>query len=153
MTAPKRYKKTEQTTDGVRIKPSDVVGALLLVKVHELKTGIKTKYDDDASAVSLDIVSVETGNVAPDQLWFNGAVVDGLKDYVGDVLPIRLEWATSASSGNAYLTVAEVEDAEFDAATQFLEANPNVFDADPGEAAPPAPASSAPAKKATKARW
>lgn len=155
MTAPKKYKKParEENPDAVRVKPSDVVGSLLLVNVKEIKTGIKTKYSDDAEAVSLDFVSIETGNIAPDQLWFNGAIIDGLRDYVGDCLAVRLEWVTSQSSGNAYLAVGETSDEDDEAVAQFWEAHPNVFIFDTAQGEAPAPAATSNAKPAAKARW
>lgn len=153
MTAPKKYKKParDENPDAIRVKPSEVVGSLLLGNIKSIETGIKTKYSDDAEAVALDIVSIETGSIAPDQLWFNGAIVDGLREEVGSIVGFRLEWVTSQSTGNAYLAVGETSDEDDEAVAQFWEAHPNIFDGAESEA--PAPAAKSNAKPAAKARW
>lgn len=156
MVAVKKFTPKASPSDDpnkVRVSPKEVVGSLLIVRVNEFKEAVKTRFAPEGSpAIALDLVSVETGNVAPDQLWFNGALVDQLKDYVGEIVPCRLGWATSASSGYPYITVEETSDADDEAVAQFLDANPNVFDSAQGEA--PAPASKAPAQTASaKPRW
>lgn len=156
MTATRRrkYKKPEAIDHGPRLKPSEVVGSLLLVNVKELREGIKTTYSANATAIALDIASVETGNVALDQLWFNAGIVDPLKEYIGEVIGIRLSWATPAGDGHPYITVDETSDDDDEAIAQFADANPDIFDAPEGAAAPaPEPSKKAPAPAKSKARW
>lgn len=141
--------------DGVRISARDLVGSLLLLNVTELKSGVVTKFSPEGSdAIALDVASVETGNVAFDQLWFNGALVDGLADYVGSAVPCRIEWTKSQSSSYSYLTIVGISEADEAAVDKFIAANPNVFDTASSDPSPVAAVSgeAAPAP-AVKPRW
>lgn len=146
--------KEDANPDAVRVSPRDIIDTLILVKVNEFKDSVITKHAPGGTpAIALDLVSVETGSVALDQLWFNGALVDGFKDYVGEVVPCRLGWVPSKSGGYPYLAVQEISDADDQAVDLFIANNPNIFDK-PGSETPPAsersPAASAPA---AKPRW
>lgn len=126
---PKKLPTRAAKEDGIRVKPSDLVGSLLLVQPVEIKTGIKTKHSppEGSKALVLNVVSVETGNVAPDQMWFNPGIVDALEDSIGDVVGGRIAWVTGAS-GNAYLVIEETSDADDEAIAAFAAANPTIFD-------------------------
>lgn len=148
MPAVKKFAPKPADPDATRVSARDLVGSLVVIHVREVKHDIKTKFQPEGvDAISIDIASVETGNVAMDQLWFNGALVDALSDYVGDYVPCRIAWATSAS-GRAYLVVEEVSDSELEAATQFMSGHPDAFTAD---TEPEAVKSEA--KPAAKPRW
>ena len=120
--------KSETDADKVRVKPSDLVGALLVLHVRGVKESVKTSFSPEGKdAIILDVASVKTGNVAPDQMWFNGAIVDGLRPYVGATIAAKLEF-TKGQSGRPYLVIAPVDETERTQAAEFLDSNPDLFE-------------------------
>lgn len=161
--------------DGDRLKPSEIAGHPLIVKVHEHRTGITTTHnpDGDAVAVRVDVLDLTNGQVSINVLWFNGAIVDNLVGYVGgDPVAIKLSYRKS-KSGNDYLVPEALVDADLQSAIQWAQARPTIFEDARAErgivegpashlppmggaapapaAAAPAPAAAAPAPQATAA--
>ena len=116
--------------DGDQLKPSDVAGHPLIVKVYEHRTGITTKFkpNGDGTAILVDVLNLTNGEVSVNVLWFNGAIVDNLVGYVGgDALAIKLVYKES-KSGNSYLIPEALADADLQAAMQWAQAKPNIFE-------------------------
>lgn len=127
MTTPTK-KFTPNEDSGVRVKPSDLLNTLLVIEVVSYTDAFKTRFSPEGKpAVRLNVASVESGKVAPNQMWSNGAIVDSLRPYVGDTIVCRLEQKASASSGYRYLTVAAVSDDEQARGDEFLSGNPDLF--------------------------
>jgi hypothetical protein len=147
--------KYEAPEQGDRLPTKDVVGSLLLVRVNKVVEGIVTKFGEK-SAVDLDVCGVATGKVAYGVRWFNGAVVDGLAQYVGQVVPLKLGWVTSAA-GNPYVAPEALSDAEYEQANAFYDKGDPFAPEAPAAAAPPSAAQGAPAAPAVPAavqgRW
>lgn len=116
--------------DGDQLKPSDVAGHPLIVKVYEHRTGITTKFkpNGDGTAVLVDVLNLTNGEVSVNVLWFNGAIVDNLVGYVGgDALAIKLVYKES-KSGNSYLIPEALAGDDLQAAMQWAQAKPNIFE-------------------------
>jgi hypothetical protein len=130
-----------ERTEGDSFKPSEHVGQLLIVKVVDHKHIQSTTHKPEGGpGVILNVCNLDDdGKVARDILWMNGALVDGLKNYVGQTLVIKLAWAKSAS-GREYLTISPADTAE------IAKAQAHVAKGDPfaETVATVAPASAAP---------
>lgn len=116
--------------DGDQLKPSDVAGHPLIVKIYEHRTGITTKFkpNGDGTAVLVDVLDLTNGTVSVNVLWFNGAIVDNLVGYVGgDALAIKLVYKES-KNGNSYLIPEALADGDLQSAMQWAQAKPNIFE-------------------------
>lgn len=124
-----RFKPTEQG-DKVRVSPTNVVGSLLVLQVLEIKEAFKTRFAPEGKpAVRLNITSVDTGKSAQDQIWSNGAIVDGLRPYVNTTVTAKLEYRVSGATGYRYLNLVPVSDEEQKRADDYVEKHPEVFTA------------------------
>lgn len=116
--------------DGDQLKPSDIANHPLIVKVHEHRTGITTKYspDGDGTAVLVDVLDLTSGNVSINVLWFNGAIVDNLVGYVGqDALAIKIVYK-EGKNGNSYLIPQALADNDLQTAVQWAQSRPTIFE-------------------------
>jgi hypothetical protein len=126
--------------EGDRVPAKEMVGRPLVVQVREHRTGVKTTFNSDPAdtkrfkpeggeAVHLDMVDLTTGAVYIGVLWFNGAIVDSLKPYVAQTLPVKLFYDTPKGGGtNPYLNVEPLTANELAAAQQWANANPDRFE-------------------------
>ncbi|HEX5119816.1 MAG TPA: hypothetical protein VFW65_31915 [Pseudonocardiaceae bacterium] len=116
-----------------------MVGRPLVVLVREHRTGVRTQFNSNPAdaakykpeggeAVLLDVADLTTNTVYCGVLWFNGAIVDGLKGYVASALPVKLFYDTPKSGGNAYINVEALVANELATAQQWNAANPNRFE-------------------------
>jgi hypothetical protein len=147
---------TPNENNGDSLKPSEIVGHLLIVRVRQRKEGIVTQYTPEGGpgvtvdVVDLDHADTDTGVIGPkafsDVLWMNGALVDNLTPNVGKTIAIKLVWATG-KSGRAYVSIEAADVAEKAKAAAYLTANPDPWsqlsDVTATSAAPP-PATPAP---------
>jgi hypothetical protein len=116
-----------ERTDGGSFKPSEHMDTPIIVAVREHKTGIVTEFSPDGKdGVIVDVCDFGNSDVQTDVLWMNGALVDGLKGYVGQTLVIRLEWA-DGKSGRRYATIAQASPAEMKSAEAYVKANGDPF--------------------------
>lgn len=132
--------RPREDVNGDQLKATDAVDKPLVVHVREHKTGIKTKFNQDpkqsgykpdgADGVIVDVANVDTDEVFIDVLWLNGAVVDNLAPYVGQVVPVQLVWQAPANGGNSYISLVALVDAQLVKAQQWAAANPARFDAE-----------------------
>ena len=126
----------EDTSNKIRVSPSDLVGSLLVVQVLEVVEKFKTKHAPDGKpAVRLNIASVQSGKIAPDQLWLNDALVDQLRPYIGATIAIKIGTRRSNATGYPYLCIEPVSDEEQAVADKYVDSTPNLFKV---EAAAPA---------------
>lgn len=117
--------------DGDQLKPSDVTNHPLIVKVHERRDNLTTKFkpNGDGSAVVLDVLDMATNQVYINVMWFNGALVDNLSGYAkGDALAIKLVEKTSKSSGNSYLVPEALGGDDLGTAQKWAAAKPKLFE-------------------------
>lgn len=146
--------KYEPQEQGERLSAKEVAGSLLLVRVNGVKKNVTTKFGEK-DAIDIDVCGVATGKAAHGVRWFNGAIVDGLAPYVGQVVPLKIGWVTSAA-GNPYLAPEELSDAEYEQANAFYDKGDPFAHKTP-VAAPPSAAQGAPAAPAVPAavqgRW
>jgi len=116
-----------ERSDGDSFKPSEHIDTPLIVAVREHKTGIVTEFSPDGKdGVIVDACAYGSGLVATDVLWMNGALVDGLKGYIGQTLVIRLVWA-KGKSGRDYVTIAQATPEELKAAEKYVKDNGDPF--------------------------
>lgn len=112
----------------VRVAPRDLIGALLVIKVKEVKADLKTKFAPQGkTGIAIDVASVTSGNSAPDQLWFNPAITDALAPYVGATVAVKLAYRVSGSTGYRYIAVEPVTEQEQAKADAFLDSHPELF--------------------------
>lgn len=118
-----------ERTEGDSFKPSEHIGALLIVKVNESKHIESTTHKPEGGpGVVVDVCDLDNGGtVARDVLWMNGAIVDGLKNYVGQLLVIKFAWAKSQKSGREYITVQPADAAEQTRAEAHVKASGDPF--------------------------
>lgn len=125
-------------SEGDRLAAQDHVNKPSVVVVKEIRSGIKTKFNSDpkdknykadgGDAVILDVADLATGTVSIGVMWMNPTIVDSLRDYVGQTLPIRLVWTQSKSGGNPYLSVEPLAGNDLMVAQGWASANPTRFD-------------------------
>lgn len=125
---------TPNESSGDSLKPSEIVGHVLVVRVRQRKDGIVTQYTPEGGpgivvdVVDLDHVDTDTEVIGPraftDVLWMNGALVDNLTPNVGKTIAVKLVWATG-KSGRAYVAIEAATDAEKARAATYLTANPD----------------------------
>lgn len=128
MTVTKKF--TPQSTGGSteRVSPSTLVNTLLVIEVLEYTEAFKTKFAPEGKpAVRLNVASVDSGKVATNQMWSNGAIVDALSAYVGSTIVCKIEHKTSGSTGYRYLNVSGVSDDEQARGDKFVMDNPSMF--------------------------
>jgi len=124
------------------VKPVDVEGLALLVKVRDYRTGITTAFGEK-DAVELDCVVLKTGEHNASCLWFGGRIIGKLKGKIGALVLCKVERNhADAKPGQAppwdLIGLSGVPEV-VEAADKWLAANPGVMDnayADPT----PAPA-------------
>ena len=124
-----RFQKYEEpsVTQGDTYKPIDHVGATLIVKVKEHKTGIVTENSPDGGpGVIVDLVDLDNSLVYRDVLWMGGAMVDGLKQYVGGMIVVEIE-SRKSKSGRKYPAPIGVSDSVLKAADAYFEKNGDPF--------------------------
>jgi len=125
--------------EGDRVPAKEMVGRPLVVLVREHRTGVKTQFNSNpqdpakyrpegGEAVLLDMADLTTGAVYIGALWFNGAIVDSLKGYVAQALPVKLFYDTPKTGTNPYLNVEPLAGNELAAAHQWVTANPDRFE-------------------------
>lgn len=142
---------TKPERGGDRLPAKEAVDRPLVVRVVEHRTGVKTQYKPEGGeGVQLDVADTASDSVWIDVLWMNGAVVDNLAPYVGQVLPIKLVWTPSAQGGNPYIGVSALEGNELATAQQWAANNSNRFETERAQRAASAgtgqhPAAPAPA--------
>ena len=119
----------EMQAGGDKLKPSDIANRPLLVKVLDFKTGIKTKYDDAAEAVVVDVLDLSTEEIHLGVMWFNAAIKDNLKRYIGKKLPIALVYQQpKAPGGNAYIVPQGLDGENLKAAQAWNDGKPSLFE-------------------------
>lgn len=125
--------------EGDRLPAKEMAGRPLIVAVREHRTGVKTKFNSDASdparykpeggeTIGLDVVDLSTNAVYIGVAWFSGAIVDGLKPYVGQLLPIKLVFTAGKLGGNPYLAPEPLTGPELAAAQGWAANNPQRFE-------------------------
>lgn len=112
------------------LKPSDAQDRPLVVSVRERREGIVTKYQKDgAPGVVVDVADVKEGRVYANVLWMNGALVDALTPYVGNVVPIKLVMTPPKKAGGyPYLSVEALTGPELALAGRWAEGNDGAFE-------------------------
>lgn len=119
----------EMQAGGDKLKPSDIANRPLLVKVLDFKQGIKTKYDDAAEAVVVDVLDLSTEEFHLGVMWFNAAIKDNLKRYIGKKLPIALVYQQpKAAGGNAYIVPQGLDGENLKIAQAWNDGNNNLFE-------------------------
>lgn len=109
--------------------PKDHVGNLLIVKVLEHKHIEKTPYKPEGGpGVIAEVCDLTSdGAVFRDVLWMGGAVVDGLKQYVGRG-PLVIKFAMAKSNaGRDYVTIEAAAPDELAQAQAYVSANGDPF--------------------------
>lgn len=134
-----------ERTEGDSFKPSEHIDQLLIVKVTEHKHIDSTTHKPEGGpGVIADVCNLDdNGNVSRDILWMNGAIVDSLRGYVGQVLVIRFGWEKSAKSGREYIVVKPADDKDIERAKAHV-AKGDPFAPEVGTVAPSSSTSAAP---------
>ena len=120
----------EPQDEGDRFDPREAIDHLLVIRPIEHKTGIiTTNAPNGTDAVSADVLDLDhTGGpkVYNDTLLFTGALVDGLKPFVGQVVVIRLEMRKS-KSGRTYPSPIASRDGDQQRAQDYWTKNGDPF--------------------------
>lgn len=113
---------------GDRLKTTDALGIPFVAYVRELREGLVTEYspNGDGRAVVLDLVNLATREILINVHWFNGAIVDGLKNYIGTLTAIRLT-PTQGKSGS-YPKPEPLSGNDYNYAVSWVEQNPDTVD-------------------------
>lgn len=120
--------REDSNPDKIRVKPSDLVGTLLVLQVLEVVEGFKTKHAPNGKpGVRLNVASVQSGKIAPDQMWLNDALVDQLRPYVGATIAVKIGTRRSNATGYPYLCIEPASDEEQAQADKYVDSNPNLF--------------------------
>lgn len=142
-------------TGGDQLKPSSIVGHLLLVRPTEYRKDVQTREFGLADAIQSDVVDFNATDeknqplpapvIYRDVLWFNKFLL-GLKGQVGEMV---LGWMTLGTAKGSQDPPLMLEDATADTAAvayaqSWLSANP-AFEGKPAVSAPAAEASPPPA--------
>ena len=89
--------------EGDTYSAKDHIGANIIVKVNEYKTGIVTPNSPDGGpGVIVDLVDLGDGKLYRNVLFMGGAFVDGLKDWVGKEPVVLTIVSKTGKSGRAY---------------------------------------------------
>lgn len=106
--------------------PKDNVGHVLVIKPHEVKTGVVTSQSTDGtSAVAADLVDLNAPGgpaIYRNALLFGGAFVDALRPYLGRLVAVRVEQQTS-KSGRLYCHPAALDAATTQRARAWVDQN------------------------------
>lgn len=140
---------TPNENNGDSLKPSEIIGHLLIVRIRQRKDGIVTQYSPEGGpGIIVDVVDLEDGAVYSDVLWMNGAIVDNLTPNVGKTIAIRLVWI-AGKNGRNYVGIEAADDTAKAKAGTFLTSNPDPWqqlaDVAPATPAPAAAAATPPA--------
>lgn len=132
--------------EGDRVSPSDLTGRTLIVQPLKVAEGIETKYGPK-DGISVNVADILNDDVYLNVLWFNAAIVDGLRESLGKTLAIELVERT-AKNGNTYIAVDTVVPEQKTKAGAWLSAHPTAFappmdDPAPKQAQPAQPAAPA----------
>lgn len=104
MTEFAEFRPPEQS-EGGRFVPKDNIGHVIVVKVHEHKTGIVTSNSPNGTdAIGADVLDLDSPGgpaVYHDTLLFGGAFTDALKHYIGQMVVVKIELRQS-KSGRTY---------------------------------------------------
>lgn len=107
---PKAYDpKPAADSNGDKFRLSDHVGTTLAITVQSVEEEVNTKYGlKDAIKADVTIVDgLMAGMDFGDVLLFQAAVVNSLRDFVGDDEPVVAKVIeTTSKSGNTYLGLA-----------------------------------------------
>jgi hypothetical protein len=111
-----------ERTEGDSFKPSEHIDQLLIVKVSDHKHIESTTHKPEGGpGVVVDVCNLDDGaDVKRDILWMNGAIVDGLRNYVGKVLALRFGWEKSGKSGRDYITIKPASEADLTRAQEHV---------------------------------
>jgi hypothetical protein len=111
-----------ERTEGDSFKPSEHINQLLLVKVTDHKHIESTTHKPEGGpGVIADVCNLDdNATVSRDILWMNGAIVDGLRSYVGQVLALRFGWEKSSKSGREYITIKPANEADIARAQEHV---------------------------------
>lgn len=129
---------TPNENSGDSLKPSEIVGHQLIVRVRQRKDGIVTQYTPEGGpgivvdVVDLDATDTATGVIGPkaysDVLWMNGALVDNLTPNVGKTIAVVLVWV-KGKNGREYVSIEAADDAAKAKAGAYLTSNPDPWSA------------------------
>ena len=113
------------------LKPSDVVGHLLVIQPLSIRTGVTSTYRPgetfDAIITNVADLNDATGKtVYRNVMWSNGAIVDGLRENVGKTVAIKLVYATS-KNGREFIRPEAAAGDDLERAKTWLSANPTAF--------------------------
>jgi hypothetical protein len=120
--------------EGDQLSAKDVVGHTLVLQPLKIVSEVATKFGTK-DAISVNVADVsDRGKVYRSVLWFNGAIVDGLRGSIGKTIAARVSWASS-KAGNEYLIVESVDTDEKTKAAKWLSENPTAFAPEVGDPA------------------
>ena len=121
MTEWKTYEEPPPPVQGDIYKPIEHVGAVIVVKVNELRDGIVTENSPNGGpGIFVDLVDLGNEQTYRDVLWMGGAMVDGLKRYVGGIAVVEIT-SRKSKSGRPYPVPVGVNDATVAQAKKFVE--------------------------------
>lgn len=109
---------------GDRLPLDELNGGLLLIKVHELRTGISTTFGD-ADAISCDVTALDgnhQGETFEDTLVFPRVLISQLRKHIGSMVLGRLGQGVKKPGQSPPWTLTAATDAEKALAERHLAA-------------------------------
>ena len=99
MTAPFKTYEEPEFVQGDTYRAHEHYGAEIVVKIKQHKDGIVTPNSPDgAPGVIVDLVDLGDGKTYRDVLFMGGAMVDGLKRYLGGLVVVTIQPRKSKSN-------------------------------------------------------
>jgi hypothetical protein len=100
-----------ERTEGDSYKPSEHIGALMIVKVKEAKFIESTLHKPEGgNAVVVDVHDLQYNQTFHDVLWMNGAIVDELNLWVRKIVVIKFAWTKAQKAGGMdYIVVVPAD--------------------------------------------
>lgn len=144
----------QQPSQGDQVKIPELLGALVLIYVRELRTGITTPYGEkEAIACDLHVLDgPKAGEISDNALIFQGALIGALRGATGgDPVLGRIGQGTAKNGQSPPYILLPFTDADAAVATAWIQAQTQRHVQQPAPAAAPAvptPAAAAPAPAA-----
>lgn len=131
---------SDPSQGGDSLKPSDVLGHLLIVRPLEHVFGIVTTFGEK-DAIRCDVGDVTANEIHKDVLWFPGGLVGSLKNSIGSTILATMTQGTAKPGQSApwMLAGASADPAAVAKASAWLDVNGPTFNGlAPAAAAAPA---------------
>ena len=104
---------------GDNLNPTDVLNRTLVIQPLKMVEQVPTKFGTK-DALAVNVADIAANQTFCSVLWFNGPLIDALKNNIGGTIAVRLERnGVSKSSGHTWVTVARPQATSANTAASF----------------------------------